>query len=94
MIDAKQAVQAAFTYVAEMYAPGQLKHLQLEEVEPDEGHNRWLITLGWDDPAVSPPGIFASAATSGSQRLPRTYKRFHVNADTGEVEAMRIRRAG
>jgi hypothetical protein len=40
------------------------------------------------EPAVSGNGIVFSA---GTQKLPRVYKRFEVDAETGEVVAMKIR---
>jgi hypothetical protein len=91
MIDVKQAVQAAESYARALFPEAELRHLRLEEVERSENDSRWNITLGWVEPAVSGNGIVFSA---GAQKLPRVYKLFEVDAETGEVTSMKIRDVG
>ncbi|HEU4561893.1 MAG TPA: hypothetical protein VFS20_28970, partial [Longimicrobium sp.] len=79
MIDVKQAVQAAESYVRALFPESELRHLRLEEVDRSEDDSRWLITLGWVEPAVSGSGIVFSA---GAQKLPRVYKLFEIDAET------------
>jgi hypothetical protein len=80
-IDVKQAVAKAMEYIKDLIpnAPG----LTLEEVErsgPD-----WLVTLGYLEKNVSP----IAALAGGSQK---TYKVFRIDAATGEVVSMKIRK--
>jgi len=46
------------------------------------------VTLGWVEPAVSQPGLVLNGAV---QKLPRVYKLFEVDAESGEVSSMKIR---
>lgn len=61
-----------------------IQSLRLEEVELSEDKQFWLITLGFDcinsnDPLQEVP------------QYDREYKIFKINAETGEVEFMKIR---
>ena len=91
MIDVKQAVQSAESYVRALFPESELRHLRLEEVDRSEDGTRWHITLGWLEPAVAGNGI---VFTAGMRKLPRVYKQFDVDAETGEVMAMKIRDVG
>jgi len=88
MIDVKQAVQAAERYARSVYPEPELQGLRLEEVTRSDDGERWNITLGWIEPAISRNGMLYPV---GLQKLPRVYKVFEINAETGEVEAMKIR---
>ena len=84
MIDAKQAVQIAKEKAEEMLDPGSTR---LEEIEQEVYKNRevWSITLSLPrdlerlDPLVR-IGI-----------EPLDYKRFLIDAETGELVAIRLR---
>jgi hypothetical protein len=91
MIDVRQAVQSAESYVRSLFPESELRHLRLEEVDLSEDDSRWLITLGWLEPAVAGNGIVFSAAL---RTLPRVYKLFEIDAETGEVTSMKIRDVG
>ncbi|HYH82959.1 MAG TPA: hypothetical protein VEX86_24405 [Longimicrobium sp.] len=84
MIDVKQAVKSAESYARDLYSDADLRHLGLEEVERED--SRWKATLGWVEPAVS--GMVLAGDLG---KLPRLYKLFEVDADTGEVTSMKIR---
>ena len=97
MIDVKAAVNSALRYfqtIREMIG-GQLEDLRLEEVELSEDKHSWLITLGYDMPVKERERsqINDLLASSNFRKTPfqREYKLFRVNAETGEVEAMKIR---
>ena len=79
MIEVKQAVQLAREKAAEML--GQ-QSATLEEIERDsyKGRDVWSITLGL--PPASPLARLAS---------PLHYKRFLIDAETGELVAMKLR---
>lgn len=90
MLSVKEAVQAAHQWVGELYPPGELRHLRLEEVRLSENERFWEITLGWVEPAIR-ENTFAASLSSDVRVLPRVYKTLDVDAETGEVKAMRIR---
>ncbi|MEL6900515.1 MAG: hypothetical protein AAFP07_06155 [Cyanobacteria bacterium J06606_4] len=98
MVDVTTAVKSAARYLKniENILGDEAKNLRLEEVEKSEDMGQWLITLGYDVPTASPPRskIFSAPAssTNGSWKFEREYKLFHVNAETGEVESMKIRK--
>jgi hypothetical protein len=76
MIDVKQAVQAARSYAQDVL--GQ-QAPTVEEIERDsyKDHDTWRIVLGF---RVFGVGI-----------LPKEYKSFYVDAETGETLAVKIR---
>ena len=91
MIDVKQAVQSAEAYARELYRGDELRHLRLEEVERSDDGRSWYVTLGWVEPAVSSNALVIGG---GFQKLPRVYKVFEVDAETGVVQSMKIRDVG
>jgi hypothetical protein len=106
MIDVTSAVTAASRYFKEIEgvlnigSPGNLdpkmspENLRLEEVKKTEDSNHWLITLGYDAP-FKPPYVrtlFPAATPQPEYEYSREYKLFRVNGETGEVEAMEIRK--
>ena len=62
----------------------QIKELRLEEVELSEDRKYWLITLGFIANTTGEEESFFS-------KKERDYKVFKVNAETGEVESIKIR---
>ncbi|HEY7305309.1 MAG TPA: hypothetical protein VH601_14390 [Bryobacteraceae bacterium] len=84
MIDVKQAVQIAKASAAEMLNQ---PSSNLEEIERESYHGRdvWSITLSVPrDMRLLPPLAHLSAS-------PVEYKRFLVDAETGEFIAMKLR---
>lgn len=94
MIDIKEAATAAENFAKELL-DGDLVGLQLEEVELSEDDQYWRITLGWIDPLTLKdplnPAKGLAHALSGYRNLPRIYKTFIVDANSGIVRAMKIR---
>lgn len=86
MIDVKEATQLAVSYFEDLYGEDTYSNVLLEEVERDEkdGNPYWLITIGFTDhtPEAGPLGPLESS---------RRYKRFRIDAETGEVVSMKIR---
>lgn len=80
----KEAARRAQDFLLELLGP--LENVLLEEVELSEDDNEWLITLSYMTRAAPPAGL-----TSKLSSFERCYKRFIVNARTGEVCAMHIR---
>lgn len=97
-IDLKTAVSAATNYLESLQdIVGNLGGLRLEEVELSEDKKYWLITLGFDVSTKSRNPLGINFTPEGSlmretNLLTREYKLFKVNSETGEVEAMKIRK--
>jgi len=85
-IDVKTAVELATAYFTELYG-SPYADLALEEVEKVDrrGSNKWLVTLGYS-PARRIPGGNLTVPQSGV----RQYKLITVDAETGEVESMKV----
>lgn len=86
MIDLKEATQVALSYFEEIYGEHAFSNVLLEEVERDEEDDTpyWFITIGFTDKQRE-GGPFGNLASS------RRYKRFKIDAETGEVVSMKIR---
>ena len=79
MIDAKEAVRLATEKAVEML--GQTGSLEEIDREHYRGRDTWSITLGFVSQNVSPLVLNLSV----------DYKRFFLDAETGEFIAMKIR---
>jgi len=86
MIDVKQAVQVASDFIKQLYGADQLQQLTLEEVELTDDDRFWLVTLGFSRPELASP---LEAFATAKQR--REYKILKIHADSGKVQAMKIR---
>ena len=84
MIHVKQAVQIAKAHAVDMLGQS---NLTLEEVDRDEfrGRDVWIITLGYPLDLSRLPDLNRIAAE------PVQYKRFFIDAQTGEMLAMLLR---
>lgn len=83
-VDARAAANAAAEYFKELYPT--VTAFSLEEVELSEDGTHWLITLSFEIPHTQSLGIMAF-------QPPRTkFKVFKVDAKTGRVMAMKIRK--
>jgi len=95
MIDVKAAFSSAYEYlqVVQDMLGGKLEDLRLEEVELADDKTSWLITLGYDLPVKNRSQLEELLASPTRPKLTfrREYKLFRVNAETGKVEAMKIR---
>jgi len=85
MLDVKEATQIALSYFEDLYGEDTFSNVLLEEVERDEedGTSYWYITIGFTE--KKPGGPMGPLVPN------RRYKRFKVDADTGEVLSMKIR---
>ena len=89
-LDAKQAARLALDYYNELFPTAGVSNVALEEVEFLEEENCWLITLGVDEPVrvKVPPAV----NLFGGPPPTRMFKIFKVNARTGKVISMKIRK--
>ena len=84
-IDARVAANAAAAYFKNLYST--VTAFSLEEVELSENGKYWLITLSFEIPAHLGSGFPLPF------QPPKTkYKIFKVDAQTGSVVAMKIRK--
>lgn len=79
-ITVKQASDEAMRHFWELY--GEKIPLQVEETEMNEDGKNWLITLSYAEHDASVNLIFAK----------KVYKIFKINAITGKVISMKIRK--
>jgi hypothetical protein len=96
-VDAKQAAKLSLEYFNELFPNAAISNVALEEVEFLEEENRWLITLGFDGPprsrTSSPIQVNKSLADLfGASSPTRKFKSFKVDAKTGKVISMKIRK--
>ncbi|OCR00587.1 hypothetical protein BCD67_11440 [Oscillatoriales cyanobacterium USR001] len=63
--------------------------LRLEEVELSDDKKYWFITLGFSRPVDKSKNPLADLVAVSSYE--RVYKVFKINAETGEVQSMKIR---
>ncbi len=90
MIDAKKAVEAATSFAEYINDDQKLEALRVEEVELSDDGTTWLVKLGWNDPQLLGGAQPTSARlTEKTGQLPRIYKIFHVDAESGAVKKMK-----
>ncbi|PZO17257.1 MAG: hypothetical protein DCF25_11415 [Leptolyngbya foveolarum] len=98
MIDVATAVRNTSEYFKEIEKSlngSPPENLRLEEVEKSEDASHWLITLGHDVRSALPPApsVLSSAFTPDAKwQYVRQYKLFRINAITGEIDSMKIRK--
>lgn len=83
MLDVKEAAQRASEYYAALYSQEAAANVRLEEVELSDDDQYWLITLSYPR-----PGLEALFGDNGK----REYKQFKIEASTGKVLSMKIRK--
>ncbi len=82
MLDVKAAAQRAAEYYAALYSQEAAANVRLEEVELSEDGQYWLITLSYPRPGIE--ALFGDGK--------REYKQFKIEASTGKVISMKIRK--
>jgi hypothetical protein len=86
-IDMKQAVDIAFGAIQQLYPSYTLEDLLLEEVYLGlMNENEWEVTLGFARPySTERPGTLSNVLP---QAKPRIYKRFFIDAESGDLKGM------
>jgi hypothetical protein len=79
MIDLKSAVNVALDHIKLFERIMPTDNVRLEEFDFDADQGEWLITLSFAE------GSFAGVS------MPRTYKVFAIDGDTGYIRRMKIR---
>ncbi len=91
MISMQEAVKAARDYARQLYPEEELKGLRVEEIESSPDDKIWYVTLGWVEPAIREVGGFGGLTNLAVAALPRVYKVFEVDGETGRVGSMKMR---
>jgi hypothetical protein len=80
MIDVKEAVEKAKTFVQDVVGSNEIRRLTLEEIELSEDAKSWLVTLGL---ALNEPYDLLSPG-----KLEKSLKLFRVDRSSGDVLSM------
>jgi hypothetical protein len=83
MLDVKEAAQRASEYFGRLYADQGVSNVQLEEVELTADEQYWLITLSYPEVPLNMVPVL---------NFKKKYKVFKIDAKTGEVKSMKIRK--
>ena len=89
-MDVKTAVGNAKQWLASVLQEEGVSNVGLEEVEFDQEHDMWLITLGFSRPWNSVRNAFT--AISGEPAPKRAYRIIAVKEPNGEIISMKRRR--
>lgn len=90
-MDVQDAIRRAKDFVRVAFADEEVAQVRTEEFEFDRERNAWLITLGLMRPAVDTrAGQIASML--GNTVMKRSYRVFVVNNESGDVDAIRIKK--
>lgn len=90
IIDIKRATGAAAQTVQQLYAESLPQDVRLEEVEISEDGKFWFITMSFSLQLPLPTTPMEEIRSLG--RSERTYKRFKIDAQTGQMRSMSIRK--
>lgn len=88
-IDLHTAIQIALHFFKETFGEYRLENVRLEEVERSDDGKHWLITIGYNDPALQIP--IPLMPPSVKIRDLRQYKIIRVDALTGKAVSVKIR---
>jgi hypothetical protein len=87
-IAVKDAIEAALKFFSEAYDTRPFQDVLLEEVELSEDESKWSVTIGFSRPVPKQEVSIANILRTDYQR---EYKRIMIDANTGEVRAMKFR---
>lgn len=82
-MDVKGAVGLAKQHIAHLFEEEELSNVGLEEVEWDEEHQEWIVTIGFSRPWDQPKNSLATLASSIYPR--RTFKIVRISAQDQRV---------
>lgn len=92
MLDVKEAVAAAEAIARGLYTEPELRGVRVEEIETAQDGKQWLITLGWPESHVRQVASTSFGVSSGGvYAVPRVYKQFVLDAETGKMLSMKDR---
>lgn len=90
MLSPTQAAEAASTHLKELFPSAE--NILLEELELSDDDAYWLVTLSYLDSQRREAAAIAPAMDMLGAGGKREYKLVKINANTGEVRALRTRK--
>ena len=95
MVNLKEAVQEAKTYIKQLFSDERIYDLLLEELEKSEDEKYWLVTLGFDveselNKKTSP--LEEAFSITPRKSYKRVYRTIKIDSETGEMVSMKGRR--
>ncbi len=90
-VDLQTAVNTALDFFRESFKSVKPADVQLEEIQFSETEQRWLITVGYDNPRELHPESLQAMVYPSKRVLQRKYKVVQVDAQTGHPISITIR---
>lgn len=90
MISPREAALAARDYLNDLSLDEQFQHLRVEEVELVDDDKFWHVILGWLEVSNRNVGTSGTFVRPTVEALPRVYRVFKVDAETGKVISMKM----
>lgn len=87
-MDVKEAIGQAKRYVSELFADDGARDIMLEEVEFDDMHQQWRITIGLSRPRTGKEGLATGIAFP---ELRRSYKVVTISDTDARVLSVKNR---
>jgi len=92
MLDVRQAVAIAASYLTDLLAGEPIADVRLEEVELSEDEAVWNVTLSLlREPRLSSGNAASPMLQVIAPKLERLYKIVVIDANSGAVKSMKIR---
>jgi hypothetical protein len=91
-MDVQEAVKLAKDWVANVFSEEGITNVGLEEIDYDDEHRIWNVTLGFSRPWNTTRGVLTSL--TGDTAVRRTYKILSVSDGDGKVLSLRNRDSG
>jgi len=92
MIDAKQAVKKAVTYLNEMFDTTEFRDVFPEEVELIDDDRFWDVTIGFLRRQVSTSEGPMASLVGPTDGFKREVRVFRIDAETGNVRSMKSKK--
>lgn len=90
-MEMKKAVVLAKGYVADLFSEEDIGEIGLEEIEFDEAHGLWNVTIGFRRPWKRDPGKDSMIAVLSQTYRERWYKVVQVADASGKLVAIKDR---
>lgn len=92
MIDAKQAVKKAVTYLNDMFDAAEFKDVFPEEVELTDDDRFWDVTIGFLHRQVSISEGPMASLVGPTEGFKREVRVFRIDAETGTIRSMKSKK--
>ena len=90
-MNVREVVQAAITYVKDIFESEGISNLGLEEVVFDSAAVEWVVTVGFSRPWDYPKNNMMAAIANVSMQPNRVYKVLRVRDSDGEILSVKNR---